>query len=80
MGRFRGGLRCIKYLLLGFNLLFWVRTGAQRFWGGCAGLVRVKSGFPRGVPQSPGLLQQPGVILQKRDSGRQTKSKEECMG
>lgn len=25
MGRFRGGLRCIKYLLLGFNLLFWVR-------------------------------------------------------
>lgn len=24
MGRFRGGLRCIKYLLLGFNLLFWV--------------------------------------------------------
>ncbi|KAK2506779.1 hypothetical protein MC885_008637 [Smutsia gigantea] len=24
MGRFRGGLRCIKYLLLGFNLLFWL--------------------------------------------------------
>lgn len=30
MGRFRGGLRCIKYLLLGFNLLFWVRPGAGR--------------------------------------------------
>lgn len=30
MGRFRGGLRCIKYLLLGFNLLFWVRPGAER--------------------------------------------------
>lgn len=29
MGRFRGGLRCIKYLLLGFNLLFWVRPGAE---------------------------------------------------
>ena len=30
MGRFRGGLRCIKYLLLGFNLLFWVRLEAKR--------------------------------------------------
>lgn len=30
MGRFRGGLRCIKYLLLGFNLLFWVRPEAER--------------------------------------------------
>nr|XP_045754988.1 tetraspanin-2 [Mirounga angustirostris] len=28
MGRFRGGLRCIKYLLLGFNLLFWLAGSA----------------------------------------------------
>lgn len=39
MGRFRGGLRCIKYLLLGFNLLFWVRPGA-----GQAGQGRVRAG------------------------------------
>lgn len=43
MGPFRGGLRCIKYLLLGFNLLFWVRPGAGRAGqgrgpGGGAGL------------------------------------------
>lgn len=48
MGRFRGGLRCIKYLLLGFNLLFWVRPGAKR-----AGQGRGRAGWrdpgPRGA-------------------------------
>lgn len=34
MGRFRGGLRCIKYLLLGFNLLFWVRPEPAGQLGG----------------------------------------------
>lgn len=34
MGRFRGGLRCIKYLLLGFNLLFWVRPEPAGRLGG----------------------------------------------
>ncbi|KAF5910954.1 hypothetical protein HPG69_000918 [Diceros bicornis minor] len=29
MGRFRGGLRCVKYLLLGFNLLFWLTFSGQ---------------------------------------------------
>lgn len=49
MGRFRGGLRCIKYLLLGFNLLFWVRPGAERVGQG--------RGLGRGAgPESPGEL------------------------
>uniref|UniRef100_A0A8D1QIQ5 Tetraspanin-2 n=1 Tax=Sus scrofa TaxID=9823 RepID=A0A8D1QIQ5_PIG len=33
MGRFRGGLRCIKYLLLGFNLLFWLAGSAVIAFG-----------------------------------------------
>lgn len=49
MGRFRGGLRCIKYLLLGFNLLFWVRPGA-----GQAGQGRVRAGARGRGPQGAG--------------------------
>nr|KAF6305054.1 tetraspanin 2 [Pipistrellus kuhlii] len=33
MGRLRGGLRCIKYLLLGFNLLFWLAGSAVIAFG-----------------------------------------------
>uniref|UniRef100_A0A8D1FLQ1 Tetraspanin-2 n=1 Tax=Sus scrofa TaxID=9823 RepID=A0A8D1FLQ1_PIG len=33
MGRFRGALRCIKYLLLGFNLLFWLAGSAVIAFG-----------------------------------------------
>ncbi|XP_059942682.1 tetraspanin-2 [Eschrichtius robustus] len=33
MGRFGGGLRCIKYLLLGFNLLFWLAGSAVIAFG-----------------------------------------------
>ncbi|CAK6439156.1 unnamed protein product [Pipistrellus nathusii] len=33
MGRLRGGLRCVKYLLLGFNLLFWLAGSAVIAFG-----------------------------------------------
>ncbi|XP_022439700.1 tetraspanin-2 isoform X2 [Delphinapterus leucas] len=33
MGRFGGALRCIKYLLLGFNLLFWLAGSAVIAFG-----------------------------------------------
>lgn len=50
MGRFRGGLRCIKYLLLGFNLLFWVSPRAGR-----AGQGRGRAGARGRGPRGAGL-------------------------
>lgn len=65
MGRFRGGLRCIKYLLLGFNLLFWVRPEPAGQLG--AGVPREVTAIELGPGGRQGV---PEALRRQRGRGR----------